>query len=37
MGVSNCYKCPPKFMNTVGVFMAGGAMFCMVYLFLSVS
>ena len=35
MGVANCYKCPPKFMNTVGVFMAGGAMFAMVYMFLA--
>jgi hypothetical protein len=37
MGVSNCYKCPPVFMNTVGVLLAGVAMFAMVYLFLSVS
>ena len=35
MGVASCYKCPPKFMNTVGVFLAGGAMFVMVYTFLA--
>ena len=35
MGVANCYKCPPKFMNTLGVFLAGFAMFAMVYMFLA--